>query len=116
MDGVGAGDKISALCAENFPDLWSYINKANEKYTHRLVFPRSFSNLGRPRLDAARFLWAGVPSLSFSAFGTTSYYHVTKDNIDIITPEIMEDLAQMLFMGVLELANQDQVDFRKEDL
>lgn len=115
MDGVGAGDKLSALSAENFPELWSYIKKANEKYTHRLVFPRSFSNLGRPRLDAARFLWEGVPSLSFSAFGTPSYYHVTKDNIDIITPEIMEDLAQMLFMAVLDLANQDQVDFRKEN-
>ncbi len=115
MDGVGAGDKLSALLAENFPELWSYIKKANDKYTHRLVFPRYFSNIGRPRLDAARFLWAGVPSLSFSAFGTPSYYHVTKDNIETITPEIMEDLAQMLFMAVLDLANQDQVNFRSED-
>jgi hypothetical protein len=116
MDGVGAGDKLNALSAENFPELWSYIRRANEKYTHRLVFPHSFSNLGRPRLDAARFLWAGVPSLSFSAFGTPSYYHVTKDDIDTITPEIMEDLGQMLFIAVLDLANQDEVDFRKEDL
>lgn len=115
MDGVGAGDKLSALSAENFPELWDYVKRANEKYTHRLVFPRYFSNIARPRLDAARFLWAGVPSLSFSAFGTPSYYHVTKDNIEIITPEIMEDLAQMLFMAVLDMANQDQVDFRKVD-
>ncbi|HHF52648.1 MAG TPA: M28 family peptidase [Candidatus Aminicenantes bacterium] len=113
MDGVGAGDKLSALCAEDFPELWSYFKKANDKYTHRLVFPSSFANLGRPRLDAARFLWAGVPSLSFSAFGTRSYYHVTKDNIDTITPEIMEDLAQMIFMAVLDLANEDKADFRK---
>jgi hypothetical protein len=114
MDGVGAGDKLSALSAENFPELWGYVKRANEKYTHRLVFPRSFSNIARPRLDAARFLWAGIPSLSFSAFGTPSYYHVTKDNIDVITPEIMEDLAQMLFIAVLDLANQDEVDFRKD--
>lgn len=104
---------MSALCAEDFPELWSYFKKANDKYTHRLVFPSSFANLGRPRLDAARFLWAGVPSLSFSAFGTRSYYHVTKDNIDTITPEIMEDLAQMIFMAVLDLANEDKADFRK---
>jgi len=64
-----------------------------------------FSNLGRPRLDAARFLTAGVPSLSFSTFGSVNYYHVPLDNLDIIKPEIMEDLAQLLFVAVINMAN-----------
>jgi len=115
LDAVGAGNQLNALSAQNFPELWGFIKRANEKYTHRLVFPRYFLNIGRPRLDAARFLWAGVPSISFSAFGTPSYYHVTKDDIHTIIPEIMEDLAQMLFMAVLALANQDQIDFRESD-
>ncbi len=113
MDGVGAGDKLSAAAADNYPDLWGYFQRANDKYIHRLITPRYFLNNARPRLDAARFMWAGIPSISFGAFGTQSYYHVTKDNMDIITPEIMEDLAQLLFLAVLDMANQDVLDFRR---
>ncbi|MFW6136596.1 MAG: M28 family peptidase [Candidatus Aminicenantaceae bacterium] len=111
MDGVGAGDKLSVLAAENYPDLWNFLKSANDKYVHRLMIPRSFLNIARPRLDAARFLWAGVPSVSISAFGTPSYYHVTKDNLDIITPDIMKDLAGILFYSVLEMANQKNLSF-----
>jgi len=70
----------------------------------------------RPRLDAARFMWAGVPSLSFSARGDRrgpSYYHLPTDNLDIITPEIMEDLAQLLFLAILDMDSQDGLNFRK---
>jgi Iap family predicted aminopeptidase len=65
----------------------------------------SFPNLGRPRLDAAIFLRAGVPSISFSTYGSENYYHIPQDNPDIIKPEIMEDLAQMLFISVVRMAN-----------
>lgn len=115
MDGVGAGDKLSVLAAENYPGIWRFLKSANEEYVHRILIPRYFSNIARPRLDAAHFLWAGVPSISLSAFGTRSYYHVTKDNLDIITPEIMEDLAGILFFSVLEMANQDELNFNKGD-
>jgi len=76
-----------------------------------IMIPRHFPNIARPRLDAARFLWAGVPSISLSSFGTRSYYHVTKDNLDIMTPEVMEDLAGILFFSVLEMANQEKLNF-----
>ena len=115
MDGVGDGNMLSALAAENYPALWEYIKRANDKYIHRVVRPSYFANNARPRLDAARFMWAGVPSVSFGAGGTRrsfSYYHKTTDNMDIITPEIMEDLAQLLFMAILDMANQDVLDFR----
>lgn len=113
MDGVGAGDKLSALAAKNYPELWDYFARANEKYIHRIINTSFFANNARPRLDAARFMWAGVPSISLNAYGSRSYYHVTKDNIAIITPEIMEDLCQLLFVAVLDLANQEKLDFRK---
>jgi aminopeptidase-like protein len=58
-------------------------------------------------LDAARFLTAGVPSLSFYTFGSTSYYHIPLDNMDIIKPEIMEDLAQMMLLAVIRLGNME---------
>jgi hypothetical protein len=113
MDGVGCGDRINALAAENFPEFWQFIDKANKNYIHRIVRTSSFSNIARPRLDAARFMWKDVPTISFSVSGARSYYHNPLDNIDIITPEILEDMAQLLFLGVLDMANQDSLDFRK---
>jgi hypothetical protein len=105
MDGVGIGQGINAAAGKDFPVLWSFIEEANKKYIHRTLVTGSFSNLGRPRLDAAIFLRAGVPSLSFSTFGSENYYHVPDDNIKIIKPEIMEDIAQLLFVSVVGMAN-----------
>jgi len=113
MDGVGCGDRLGALASRNYPEFWEFINKANERYIHRQIRTSYFANIARPRLDAARFMWKGVPTISFSASGAPSFYHITKDNIDTITPEILEDLAQLLFVAVLDMANQDSLDFRK---
>ena len=113
MDGVGCGDKLRALAAKNYPEFWEFIRKANQKYIHRIISPSYWANIARPRLDAARFMWKGVPTISFSVRGAPSYYHITKDNIETITPEIMQDLAQLLFVAVLDMANQDSIDFRK---
>ena len=108
MDGVGIGNSISANAGTDFPVLWSFITDANKKYIHRNLLTNSFPNLGRPRLDASIFLSAGVPSLSFSTFGSANYYHIPFDNIDIIKPEIMEDMAKLLFVSVIEMANSDK--------
>ena len=108
MDGVGIGHSIRALAGTNYPVLWSYVEDANNRYIHRPLSTSYFSNLGRPRLDAARFLSAGVPSLSFSTYGSVNYYHVPLDNLDIIKPEIMEDMCQLLFMTVVRMANSPE--------
>lgn len=107
MDGVGVGDKINITAGNDFPLLCNPFKEFNDKYIHRLVRTNSFSNLGRPRLDAAIFLSAGVPSLSFSTFGARSYYHIPWDDINTITPEIMEDMAQLMLLSVIELANSE---------
>ena len=108
MDGVGVGNRINITAGKDFPLLCGPFEELNNKYIHRIIRSNSFSNLGRPRLDAAIFLSAGVPSLSFSTFGAQSYYHIPWDNIDTITPEIMEDMAQLMLLSVIELANSDQ--------
>lgn len=105
MDGVGIGNAISANAGRDFPELWKFVEEANDKYIHRPLSTNSFPNLGRPRLDAARFLTAGVPSLSFSTSGSRNYYHVPQDNLDIIKPEIMEDLAKLLFITIVNMGN-----------
>ncbi len=112
MDMVGAGNRISASAGRNFPSFWAFIEKANEKYVHRPLSTNAFANLGRPRLDAARFLWKGVPALSFSVSGKPAPYHLPSDNLDVITPDILEDMGRLLFIAALDIANQDTVDFR----
>ncbi len=113
MEGPGSGDKISALAAENFPEFWEFIDKANKKYIHRITRTSYFSNIARPRQDTARFMWKGVPSMTIGAYPSKSAYHNPLDNIDAITPEILEDITQLLFLAVLDMANQDSLNFRK---
>jgi Zn-dependent M28 family amino/carboxypeptidase len=108
MDGVGVGDKIRVAAGKDFPLLLKPLEQANNKYIHRTLSANSFANLGRPRLDAARFLRADIPSLSFSTYGSRSYYHIPLDNLDIIKPEIMEDMAQLLLLQVIDLANSSE--------
>ncbi len=109
LDGVGRGDKLIALAAKNYPQLWSHIEWANRAYIHRIIRPVYFANITRPRLDAARFMWAGIPTVSFFATGGKPLpfptYHRSTDRPEYLTPEIMEDLAQLLTTAVLSLAN-----------
>lgn len=108
LDGVGRGNKIEALAAKNYPHIWKFFSMANERYIHRKIDAEYFQNLARPRLDAARFMWAGIPTISFSTYGAPELpfeiYHSTLDSPDIITPEIMEDLAQLIFVSLVEMA------------
>ena len=112
LESVGCGNIIRAGSALNYPGLWSYVESANNQYVHRVVRPNENANLARPRQDAAWFLWEGVPTISFGVSGSQSFYHNTKDNIEMITPEIMEDLAQVVFMAVTEMGGMEELDFR----
>jgi len=105
-DGVGRGNKILAIAGKNYPSLWKYIDFANREYIHRVIKPIYFSNIARPRLDAAHFMWAGIPTISFSTYGIPlgfSNYHKSTDRPEYITPEIMEDLAQLLYMAIIKM-------------
>jgi hypothetical protein len=109
-DGVGRGTKIFGLAGKNYPALWKPIKEANDQYIHRTLIAGFFSNIARPRLDAARFMWRNIPSISFGTFGAKplpySIYHKTKDAPDIITPEIMEDITRLTFLAAIKLANR----------
>jgi Zn-dependent M28 family amino/carboxypeptidase len=109
LDGVGRGKRISGTAGKNYPRLWKYIEEANRQYVHRELIASNFNNRARPRLDAARFISAGIPSVSFSAGGADPLpyptYHRTTDIPEILTPEIMEDLARLLLIALLRISN-----------
>jgi len=108
LESVGRGDAIGAGSGLNFPQLWEVVDRMNKTYIHRRVTASENANLARPRQDAAHFLWANVPTISFGTSGGPrlpfASYHTTKDSPEIITPEIMEDLAQLLFLSTVDLA------------
>jgi len=110
LESVGRGERLSAGAGgRNYSQLWEYFDRNNRKYIHRPVSMRFSANLARPRQDAAHFMWADVPTLSFGTGGSKplpfATYHTTRDTPEIITPEIMEDLARLVFLSVVEMAN-----------
>jgi len=116
MEGPGMGDRISASGGTTYPKFWEFIEKANKGFIHRLLSTGPADYPARPRQDSAWFFWKGVPSLTFRATGGPripySTYHNTRDSIELITPEIMEDIAQLLFMAVMDMSDEPALDFR----
>jgi hypothetical protein len=108
LDGVGRGKKIYALAAKNYPSLWKFFDQANGALLGAAVEKEYFHNRARPRLDAARFMWAGVPTVSFSAGDAQDLpyptYHTRHDAPDILTPGIMVDLGKLIFAAVADMA------------
>jgi Zn-dependent M28 family amino/carboxypeptidase len=118
MEGPGVGDKVSVLAGKNFPDFYRFLETANSRFIHRVIEASSFANIARPRQDTARFLWQGVPSITVGAeeirpVPRPPSYHNTRDNLESITPEIMEDIAQLLFAAIMDMSDEPALDFRK---
>jgi hypothetical protein len=115
LDMVGNGTGFQLANGKSFPELLTHFTEANDKYLHR-DFSASEARIsyGRPRTDGAIFEKAGYKTLSLYTSGTvkTVYYHAPLDNTDALTPEIMEDAAKLLYLGVLGLANDRGIGVR----
>jgi hypothetical protein len=48
---------------------------------------------------------------SGSVPGISTYYHDPRDTPDTLTPEIMEDVTKMIFVGITGLANDPALVF-----
>ncbi len=64
-------------------------------------------NYRRPRSDESNFENVGIKTFGLwtrnSVFPV--YYHDPRDKTDVLTPEIMEDAAKLLYLGILGVAN-----------
>ncbi len=109
LETVGRGERINGGGGKNYPQLWEFFDRNNRKYIHRPVSAGFTANLGRPRQDAAHFMWANIPTISFGTSGGPrlpyATYHTTRDSIDIINPDIMVDLSRLVFLSIVEMAN-----------
>lgn len=108
LDMVGNGTGFHLGNGKSFPEISAHFTEANNKYLYReMKASEDHVSYGRPRTDEAIFKKAGYKTLSLSTSGTVKpvYYHAPLDNADALTPEIMEDAAKLLYLGLLDLAN-----------
>ena len=110
LESVGRGERIGVGSGRNYPQVYEVMEKVNARFVHRPLSASQNANLARPRQDAAHFLWAGIPTVSIGVSGAAPLpypsYHTTKDRWEILTPEILEDLARLVFLSTVELANR----------
>ncbi len=108
LDMVGNGTGFHLSGGLSYPEIYRHLRESNEKYIHReLSSSETRISYERPRTDGAIFEKAGYKTLGLWTTGTvkTVYYHQPLDNTDGLTPEIMEDAAKLLYLGILNAAN-----------
>ena len=116
LDMVGNGTGLEVRAGSTYKGLLSYFEQANSKYIHRNMrtsapVPGDF--YGRPRSDGVVFSTAGYRTMSI---GTTDgykkvYYHLPGDDPDAITIEIMEDVAKMIYLALINMANDSSLTY-----
>lgn len=110
LDMVGNGTGFYVGNGKSYPELFNHFENANEKYIHREMSASEWrKNYGRPRSDESNFEKAGIKTFALwtrnSVFPV--YYHDPRDKTDVLTPEIMEDAAKLLYLGILGIANDE---------
>ncbi len=118
LDMVGNGTGLAVSAGSTYKNLLSYFEQANAKYIHRTMrtsapVPGEF--YGRPRSDGVVFSMAGYRAMSI---GTTDgykkvFYHLPGDDPDVITIDIMEDVAKMIYVALTNMANDQELTFQK---
>jgi len=110
LDMVGNGTGFFVSSGKSYPEIFSHFEAANQNYLHRKMEASEWrKSYSRPRSDAANFEYAGIKTLSLWTSGSVFpvYYHHPKDKTDVLTPEIMEDAAKLLYLGILGVANDE---------
>lgn len=112
LDMVGNGTGFYVSAGKTHAKLFKHFEAANNKYLHRQMGTSEVSkNYGRPRSDASVFEAAGIKTFGLWTRGSVYpvYYHHPLDKTNVLTPEIMEDAAKLLYLGVLGVANDESL-------
>jgi hypothetical protein len=116
LDMVGNGTGLAVNAGNPYKGLLSYFEQANSNYIHRPLrtsAPVPGEYYGRPRSDGVVFSQKGYRTMSI---GTTDgvkkvYYHLPGDDPDAITIDIMEDVAKMIYVALINMANDPEIDY-----
>ncbi len=108
LDMVGNGTGFYLANGKSYPELYKHFESANINFINRQMDASEWSkNYGRPRSDESNFEKAGIKTFGMWTRNPVFpvFYHNPKDKIDVLTPEIMEDAAKLLYLGILGVAN-----------
>lgn len=108
LDMVGNGTGFFLQGGLSSPELLHHFTSGNDSLIHRpMRATENRSSFGRSRTDGAVFQKAGYPMMNLWTSGTVKpvFYHQPLDNTDGLTPEIMEDAAKLLYLGIQGIAN-----------
>jgi hypothetical protein len=116
LDCVGNGTGLSVNAGSPYKEYLNYFEKANTDYIHRTMqssAPVPGSYYGRPRTDGVVFSMAGFKTMEIGTTGWYKkvYYHIPGDDPDAITIDIMEDVSKMLYVGLINMANDENLKF-----
>ncbi len=107
LDMVGNGTGLAVGAGLTYPRIGAIFTAANERWIHRpFRLTERRVSFGRPRSDGAVFAKNGYPAMSISTTDADKpvYYHDPGDTWEMVSPEIMEDAAKLLFLGLTEAA------------
>lgn len=112
LDMVGNGSGLAVWGGQSYPDIFQHFSNANDQFLNRpLRTSEARKPMGRPRTDGAVFAQHGYTTLHISTTDLVKplFYHDLRDTADLLVPDIMRDVSRMLFVGILNMANDDSI-------
>ena len=112
LDMVGNGTGFYVSNGKSYPELFQHFEAANNNFLHREMAASEYRKyFGRPRSDASVFQNSGIKTFSLWTRNSVHpvYYHDPRDTPEVLTPEIMEDAAKLLYLGILGVANDEKL-------
>jgi hypothetical protein len=115
LDMVGNGTGLAVSASASCAGLTGYFRTANEKYIHRPLRSSvsTVTYYGRPRSDGLVFLADGYRTMDISTTDRVKpvWYHLPGDDEKAVTPEIMEDVAKLIYLSLIEMGNTDTLSY-----
>jgi len=115
LDMVGNGTGLAVNASASCAPLMEYFKTANSKYIHRPMrsSASAVTYYGRPRSDGLVFLADGFRTMDISTTDGVKpvFYHLPGDDETAVTPEIMEDVAKLLYLSLIVMANAGMSGF-----
>jgi hypothetical protein len=109
LDMVGNGTGMAVSASASCAALIGYFTTANSRYIHRPMrsSASAVTYYGRPRSDGLVFLADGYRTMDISTTDGVKpvFYHLPGDDETAVTPEIMEDVAKLIYLSFIEMAN-----------
>lgn len=112
LDMVGNGTGIGIYGGQSYPLMLRHFERNNNDFIGReLTSSLSRPSVGRPRSDGAIFQKAGFPTLGIGTPGRVKeiFYHSHKDNMEALTTDVMQDVARLIFLSFIDMANDTEL-------